>query len=285
MIKVKKTVLYILPRLLVSFAVVLGTGYIFFVQPKQAAQNTIRSHIQETRNLSQALQNSRERLKTLSQPQTIVPGKPGARAYANQLNDAKGAFGADQPKVPKILENKTQDKRVSQFNQVITDKDYQNSLADASRILAFNRDFLSHQAAVMKALANLLEYDPAVDMAAGMKEEELQARLQATQAGLERTLQRLDQVRHYTSDKSLYQVTVLVDKLQKEQIRLTENMTNPEFSKRKQDFIDLVRTTQIQIIENRDIFWVSEKQRRLEETNRNINKLEIFMVKLEKIND
>ncbi len=256
----------------------------FIIQPKQTADSSIRNHIEDVQNMDQALQNARERLKSLPDPQTIALGKPAARTYAAQLNEAKGAFDASQIQIPKPIKNRSQDKRIAKFNLIVASSGYQSSIASATSILKSDRGFLFYQAATMNALANLLAYDPGFDLSSD-DQQELYQRLVAAQGGLDRTMKRLKDVANYENDKNLGQLILLVGQLQEVRQKLSENLDSPDFLLRKQEYIALVQTAQADVIKNRSAFWVPEKNKLVAATNQRHQNLQIHLRLLQSVRD
>lgn len=248
---------HFLIRLLISFLLVGAIFYIFFLQPRQAVDGTISNHVKDVQAFDQSLQLARERLKDLESPASVKVGARGARDYANKLNEAKGAFSADQPKIPAPIKNDPKNDKVKSFNSVILDPNYRKAIVEAGFDLKADQAFLTHQAATMLALANLLEYNPAADLSL-TNPEAITEHLNAAQGGLQTTVDRLAAVPEYQNDTLLTELNDLVNQAQTARDQLSGQISQPQYVVQKQEFIKKIADVQSGIIKNRAQFWSNE---------------------------
>jgi hypothetical protein len=272
------TARYILPRLVVSLVLVFGASYLV-IYLQGAKDRVIAGHAREVQNMDQDLQNARERIKSLQSPGSITPAKPGAKAYSNKLAEAKGAFDAEAIKIPQSLGNQTKDRRTAAFNRIISNPAYRQAIAKSAQILKTDKAFLTHQADVMKALANLLQYDPVKDLSSS-DANTLSQHLSAAQGGLQITIDRLKAVPQYERDKTLNDLPKLVSQVQAARDKVAATVGSDDFAKDKQTFIDTVHQVQGQIIANRDKFWQDESQKLFKLTDNTQKTLHFYLVRL-----
>lgn len=273
---IKSFLVFFGPRLALSFALVFGVAFFFFVRPQQTVNSTVNNHLNEVQNLNQSLQNARERLKLLSSPDSIKPSEPGARMYANQLDDAKGVFTVPKLNWPPPVKNIRKEEKVIKFNAVLANNTYRNTVVASQQALKADQDFILHHAAVMRAVANLLEYNPEADLSSG-KEEEIYQRLIVAKEGLDRALKRLDEAPKYTSDKTVNEVKKSIQSVQGSLQKLTESLSKPEYAAEKKEFAGLVKSAQVQIIKNRAAFWEPEKTKLIEATEKKQRELNFHL--------
>jgi hypothetical protein len=148
--------------------------------------------------------------------------------------------------------------------------------------LSLDKAFLDHQAAVMRALANLLEYDPAADLSASDPDTQTQ-HLNAAQAGLSISIQRLNAAPKYANDKTISQLADDINSVEAARGELAAQVGKPEFNEQKQSFMLTVSQIQNQIITNRNNFWASQQPGLFELTNHNETTLHFYLTQLQNI--
>lgn len=269
-------------RLLISFAVVFGLVFLFIIYPRQSIERTITSHIKSVQSVDDSLQKARQRLKDIPNPSKLTPANNDARSYANSLAEAKGAFGATVPAVPSTISNKDRSIRIANFNSIIKDPAYRSVLSQSSGVLDSDKALFNHQASVMLALANLLEYNPAIDLASSDKNT-LANNLQAAQGGLQITLDRLEKVPKYDRDKTVSELTSMVSQVQAGREKLATSAGSGDYKQQKQEFIDLVHSVQSEIISNRSKFWATESDLLFNATNKVEKILRVYLTRLQHI--
>lgn len=113
---------------------------------------------------------------------------------------------------------------------------------------------MDYQSQVAKALVNILEYDPAADMAGfSLGSEDTDQRLTLAKNGLSKTISGLDNARKVYSDPSLNSLTAIIKKLQAGRDKLAS-------SGDVAGWIDSVNSAQQIIISNRKAFWDSQAE-------------------------
>lgn len=234
--------------------------YFFISAAGRAVDTTIKTHALEVRNLADDLKTARERMNSLANPSSIETAKPGAKAYADKAVEAQGSFDDFAPKMLRPIKSTARDDRIEPFNQIISNNGYTKTVLEASQVLKADKAFLIHHAAVMKAVANILEYNPTVDLSTN-DTEQLNQRLSAAEAGLAKTIERLNDAPKYESDKTLEEVKTQVQAVQQSRDKLASDLLSDKYQTNKQEFIDVVQSAQKVIIANRSAFWVTESQK------------------------
>lgn len=275
-----KSIRYLLPRLLASLIIVSSLTYVLYVRPQQSTDNVISNHVSEIQNLNDSLQDAKERLKLLPSPATIKYGEPGAKKHANLLDDSKGVFSASEVNFSSLNDNKIKKEKNTKPGALIMSGEYRSAVISSQKTLNAGQDFILHHASVMRALANLLEYNPSTDLSSD-KEQEIYQRLEVAKAGLNRTLEKIEGAPKYENDKTLNESINLINNLQAIRQKLSESLSQPQYTKVKQDFISSVELSQKAIIENRAEFWLLEKNRITETIDSRQKKLSYYLQILE----
>lgn len=270
---------YLMVRLVAAFLIVGLILYLFIIGPRGSVNRTINHYVQANQAFDNSLQTARQRLKDLPSPSTIVPAQPGARQYANKLNDAKGAFSTSVPKPPAAIDNPSRDEHILKFNQVITDPYYHQASQRGGQSLSADYALLTHQAAVMMALANLLEYNPVKDLSSTNKTALFQ-NLEAAKGGLKITIDRLNSAPEYQNDKNLVAVLASVKEVQAAAAKASAAVTSANFTQQKQAFIDATHQAQKDIIANRRLFWSTESSSLFQLTDQAQKAFAKFLIKL-----
>ncbi len=256
--------------------------YIFVFGPQRAIEGTINNHVKEAQNFDFSLQTARQRLKDLPNPETIIPGKKSARAYANKINEAKGAFSTAQLKISPLIDNQGRNDRIGNFNSVVSDPNYRQAITQGGAALSADHAFLVHHAAVMLALANLLEYDPVKDLSSD-KTETLTQNLNAAKGGLQITIDRINSAPKYDNDKTLGKAAALIAEAQSARDKLTGTLNSDNFPKAKEVYINIVQRAQRDIIFNRNNFWAVESKRLLKMTDDAQKSFSVFLIRLQHV--
>ena len=252
----KVSALFLL-RLVVSFAVVVPIVFFGVINPHQQALDQVTSQKETVAAVVTALNEGQKKLKELPGPKSITPQtRKAAHDYAQKLNAVLPVFNTAVPSRLPILTSLWAEEKVTKYNAAASDTKLVNALGQAKGALQGGEAFFNHYYAVMKALANLLEYNPTVDTKS-TNGDVLAGAMEAAGGGLAATQKGLDDAPKY------FDTTLDNVKKQIELVDSARNSYSQAISKshlggsEKSDFIAAVASAQASIIANRQAFWVT----------------------------
>jgi predicted small secreted protein len=194
-------------------------------------------------------------ISQVPEPQSLKLGAKGTiRSYAANIDKIKDKINIQTPAKPNIKFSVIKSDKITQFNEITENDDYINLLKYSDNLSVELESFLTYFTSSMRVMANLLEYDPILDLSI-TNSEALISRLAAAGEGLAFTAQKIDELAGF-EDQSKTELKQLVSKTdsarQAYQLALIEN--RPSDSER-QNYIDTVHDSQDKIILNRQKFW------------------------------
>jgi hypothetical protein len=225
-------------------------------------------------------------LRTTESQITSLPSdsiSPGIRGSvvdrANIYNQAAKQITITMSPQPPPNYKNPQTQEQKDFNEAMLNKDYSGTLDTAVLTLANDKAYFSHRAAVLKALANLLQYQPDIDMSTNDRAQ-IKDNLTAASDGLAKTITSLGSVPYYRDDQTLNEVTLMVRDAKNAADNLKKQINSGNFESDKTNYIAAIQRIQAEIIKNRNNFRDSENQRLLAMTSEASQKLEPYVAKL-----
>jgi hypothetical protein len=141
---------------------------------------------------------------------------------------------------------------IAQANQAVDQVNQSGVAKQINKDMQTAQKYISYEAAVSKALNNILDYNPAVDMAGFIPgtQDSLQ-RLSLAKEGLSKTESRLKKLQGSYNDPTFREVVEQIRVLQSEERELEQNADTKAWA-------SFVTKAQSEIIANRQVFWSSE---------------------------
>lgn len=208
---------------------------------------------------------------------SLSPGIRGSVVdRANIYNQAAKQVTITMPPQPPPNYKNPQTQEQKDFNEAVLNKDYSGALDTAVLTLAKDKAYFSHRAAVLKALANLLQYQPDIDMSTNDRAQ-IKDNLTAASDGLTKTIARLGSVPYYRGDQTLNNVTLMVRDAKNAVDNLKKQINSSNFESDKTNYIVTIQRIQAEIIKNRNNFRDGENRRLLATTSNAYQKLEPFV--------
>jgi hypothetical protein len=250
-----QTIIGFILRVGVSLAVVWAVAFFVVVLPHDQALEQIKQQAKSIEAVQTALTKGQELLSSLPDPKSIAPQtKDAARNYTQKISSAIPVFNMQAPsKLPAFTPIWSEEK-ITKYNTVANDTKFINALDQAKASLQGGEAFFNHHYAVMKALANLLEYNPAQDTSYTNNDAIIGA-MEAAGSGLATTLKRLDDAPKY-SDPTLDGVKKKVKDLDAAREAYYKALKSGQgWSSQKAAFIAAVTNAQTSLIADRQAFW------------------------------
>lgn len=247
-------------RFTIALGVVAAGSWLLVWGPYSRARETVLSEITRREANRDTRSYAQDRIEGIAPPSNIPLRQRDAwKSYANTINQISDKISATELILPKKLPAvpftpmPALRALVKDVNSRITDPNFGQRYKRASEAFKRTDQLLSYHAATVSALANLLEYDPAVDFKQfDIGSEDTQKRLDLAKEGLDRTKKELEEAVPLYSNPSLSEVMESVDHLQQE-------LTLLEQKGDKNRWIREVGRAQSAIVANRDSFWTKER--------------------------
>lgn len=246
----------VIGSLLIAALVVAG----YFAFDSRNPEGKIDQQVSAAQNVQTSLEQAASTLKGLPGPSVITLQLLGsARDYTERLLVSAPVFNHESPAVLTTLRSFPPHQKIRAYNTVVSDAAFISTYGESRTLLDSVKELVSYHTAVMKALENLLEYQPAADTDKADQEELLQA-LRTTGGGLEKTNARLDSLPDYT-DETMPATRELLAEL--ETIR-KEYETAVELGKDqgplRQRYIEAFSEAQQTILADRETFWSTRSE-------------------------
>lgn len=255
---IPKLIKQFLVRFIVALLIIGGLTIRLYWWPAHQMRRVASQQAQQVEQVRQLLVSSRKTIAKINDPSVIERGKPPTgKQYAEDI--AKIATELQKvnidppPSVNYSPALGSTARLISNINSLIADQKsiaaYKNA-NDASLAL---HSLLNYHSNVMKATANILDYDPAIDFKRfDLASKDTQTRLQKAKDGLDKVLKSLnatvDPKIDVTGQDLINDVKFL--QAERDQLASTGNLAGWQ---------QAVKNTQDKIQGNRSAFWRGEK--------------------------
>lgn len=237
-------------RLVISLAIV-GLGLFLFVwRPQHFAKIQADTHMREVLSLNSSLETAARRLNNTSGPNSIKPRAPGqAKAYVQEVARLYSPLNVNKPKIPKKV--LAIDPKLKHFNEITHSLGYSKVLTKADKSAKNAYHIVDHHVMVMRALQNVIEYDPMANIGSAPPDAALNQIIQM-RSGLEKATVALKQAED-SSDPALSQTQKLISQLYDQAVTIAVDgkLNQANLSAFDSAFLQ----AQVQILQNRQEFW------------------------------
>jgi energy-converting hydrogenase A subunit M len=262
--------------LLLAAIIILGLTY-----SQSQDHKRIDSYAEQIGSLLGTLESAEAELTNLPDPDSFALQKKGAaRSYASEVEKVINRLKKDYPTTPPELTTPIKDERIRNFNAIVKNEDFANSLKISSESLNDAIELLEYQVASLRALANLLEYDPVLDTS--VDDTQVGGRLAAAGEGLTKivdNLQKLPDIEDTDKDLLMNEVKKVNADRQPYLDALTESRTSDEL---KQKYIATTIAAQIALQSALQKFWATKSLEIISNLEKQASSLRPFSYRLYK---
>ncbi len=242
----------------VCFLLLGGSALLSSYNDKQIDQ-----YGEQIRTLGGTINTAQNELAVLPGIEDIELQQKGAvRGYIDDIKKITIRIKPESyPKVHKTLWAPIENNRIQTFNQTVGSEAFATALHTANDSLSQTVAALEYHTNVMSTLANVLEYNPAVDTSAAS--DQVIMRIAAAGQGISNTLDSLDKASGY-EDTEKSQLRSYIADIEAARFPYFTALTESRAAEsEKQAYIAVVRSAQEKIMTNRQAFWEGSQEKQL----------------------
>lgn len=252
-----RRILWLLIRFVIGLGLSAAIVLLLIIRPHKQAVTVIETYVKQLKFADNSLEDGAKTLSDLPAPDTITLRSRGSvRSYVQTVKNALPAFNTQLPAQPDIGLVIWQNRAITTYNETSREEAFQEAYNRLSAAINNSANFTRHHAAIMQALANLLEYDPVIDTESTNPQVILD-HLIAAAGGLNKTKHQLEQAPPY-DDPSLEAIFSAIKTIEDRRDAFdTAAQAGTAQGPEKAAFITAVTDAQQTILHNRIEYWQS----------------------------
>lgn len=241
-------------RFIVSLAVATSLALLLVRWSYLRARDTAAQQTEQTAQAEQTIVKAHRALEGLPKIETLKTQEISTfRGYADNLKSASDSVSplSLRPLSPGPLPKygNVAIEYVDRVNRLAGDPQIKNTYEQAEAVMAELDKLLTYHAAMMKAVANVLDYNPSVDFQRfDLADEETKQRLELAKNGLERVMAQVEEAAKLYEDPGIEEIKISIRSLQAERDLLTQT---GDLERWKMRF----KEEQVKTLNNRVFFW------------------------------
>ncbi len=255
----KKAVLLLLARAAVCLLLAAGTLYFFIILPHDMALQKINSVASSVGEYQRALEGGATRIGALPDITEIKPQTPdSAHSYIQKLDSVLPDFNVSQALAPEAQKPVWSNRRIDSYNVLIKTNNFAENISSSYTDLKSTYNFLNHHRSALKALANLLEYNPSAETEGSA--ELVKGKLEEAGDAMAKIVSQLEPLSG-DPDKTLAEAIADVKKIDVAREVLYQDVGGVKSTPNaRRLYIATVTSVQRRILDNRQAFWTYEKK-------------------------